>query len=112
MNWTSEDKPVTQKPEQRDSLDLTKEASIYITYTPWRSVNLFIALPYHGEALANADDREGSRNAILRAMLPLVESALVALRESVAELPIPCDNCGVVPAEVDSGWDSVGTDHD
>ena len=91
MNWTTHDKEPEQRREIADDLPLGDRASVSINYSPYRNCCLYISLPYEQEKHFDAADRDGTRAFCLRELLPLAESALVALRQAVAELPVVCD---------------------
>lgn len=85
MNWITETKPVKPDKQEEDSLELTPESLINMNYTyGYRSLSIH---PYYAtRCKLDAADKEGTRAAVLRELLPLAEAAVEALRQAVAKL--------------------------
>ena len=86
MNWNTNEKPVENKPDIKEDLELAPRCRICIDYSPFKMVWLGITLPCNVERkIIDVNDRDGTRRMVLRELLPLAEAALVALRNAVAE---------------------------
>lgn len=86
MTWTATEKPVVTKAEIEDNLDLGEGSRVHITYGPYQYCSFAVYADYAWrDANLNASDRDGTRAAVLRHLLPRVQAALEALRDAVAE---------------------------
>ncbi len=87
MNWkSSETAPRPPAPEITDRLELAPNASVVLMFHSYPMAYFSVDLP-NAKAVLDPADRANSRERVLRALLPLAEAALVALRQAVAELP-------------------------
>ena len=82
-HWNTKDKPA--EPVRQEISDELPAAGLSISYAPYKSACIYIAMPYTLDKRIDVNDRDGTRRMVLREMLPMAEAALVALRHAVAE---------------------------